>query len=208
MRHRKGYELLPVLRTREPPSGFQPFVERRRWQWRHQAEDRQPRRPTANFLQSSLRYARLVIVHTEDKRGDGITLRWASRPSTSAYSPGLLKPFFTSARLAGSMDSIPMKIHLPPEAAIRSTSSSSRSRLALICATQCTCALAAMMSRSNDFVRFTLMAKLSSIKKTAIWPPSSRARAFSSNNSFTTLSLVRNRMESPKNPVTVQNSHP
>src|SRR5215472_10309395 len=74
MRHRKGYELLPVLRTREPPSGFQPFVERRRWQWRHQAEDRQPRRPTANFLQSSLRYARLVIVHTEDKRGDGINV--------------------------------------------------------------------------------------------------------------------------------------
>ena len=63
-----------------------------------------------------------------------------------------------------------MKIHLPPEAAIRSTSSSSRNRLALICATQFTCAPAAMMSRSSDFVRFTLMAKLSSIKKTAIWP--------------------------------------
>src|SRR5215475_13827340 len=76
------------------------------------------------------------------------------------------------------MDSIPMKTHLPPEAAIRSTSSSSRSRLALICATQCTCALAALMSRSNDFVRFTLMAKLSSMKNTAIWPPSSHARAF------------------------------
>jgi len=40
------------------------------------------------------------------------TLRRASRSSTTAYSPGLLKPFFTSARLAGSMDSIPMKIHL------------------------------------------------------------------------------------------------
>src|SRR6266404_6202586 len=136
------------------------------------------------------------------------TLRRASRSSTTAYSPGLLKPFFTSARLAGSMDSIPMKIHLPPAAAIRSTSSSSRSRLALIWATQCTCALAAMMSRSNDFVRFTLMAKLSSMKNTAIWPPSSRARAFSSSSSFTTLSFVRKRMESPKNPVTVQNSHP
>src|SRR5216683_373816 len=103
------------------------------------------------------------------------TLRCASRSSTTEYSPGLLNPFFTSARLAGSMDSIPMKIHLPPAAAIRSTSSSSRSRLALICATQCTCAFAAMMSRSNDFVRFTLMAKLSSMKKTAIWPPSPRA---------------------------------
>ena len=32
------------------------------------------------------------------------------------------------------------------------------------------------MSRSNDFVRFTSMAKLSSMKNTAIWPPSSRAR--------------------------------
>ena len=63
---------------------------------------------------------------------------------------------------------MPMKIHLPPEAEIRSTSSSSRSRLALICATQNTCAFAAMMSRSGDFVRFTLIAKLSSMKKTAI----------------------------------------
>ena len=65
---------------------------------------------------------------------------------------------------------MPMKIHLPPEAAIRSTSSSSRNKLALIWATQCTWALAAMMSRSNDLVRFTLIAKLSSMKKTAIWP--------------------------------------
>jgi len=32
------------------------------------------------------------------------------------------------------------------------------------------------MSRSNDFVRFTLMAKLSSMKNTASGPPSSRAR--------------------------------
>src|SRR6267142_2108898 len=106
------------------------------------------------------------------------TLRWASRSSTTAYSPGLLNPFFTSARFAGSMDSIPMKIHLAHEAAIRSTSSSSRSRFALIWATQCTCAFAAMMSRSSDFVRFTLIAKLSSMKNTAICPPSSRARAF------------------------------
>src|SRR5207248_8117611 len=63
------------------------------------------------------------------------------------------------------MDSMPMKTHLPPEAAIRSTSSSSRNRLALIWATQWTWALAAMMSRSNDLVRFRLMAKLSSMKK-------------------------------------------
>jgi hypothetical protein len=34
------------------------------------------------------------------------------------------------------------------------------------------------------------------------------ARAFNIRSSFTTLSLVRNLMESPKKPVTVQNSHP
>ena len=33
------------------------------------------------------------------------------------------------------------------------------------------------MSRSNDFVRFTLMAKLSSTKNTVTWPPSSLAPA-------------------------------
>ena len=64
-----------------------------------------------------------------------------------------------------------------------------------------------MMSRSNDFVRFTLMAKLSSMKNTAIWPPSPLC-ARCQQSSFTTLSFVRKRMESPKNPVTVQNSHP
>src|SRR5260370_40596298 len=64
------------------------------------------------------------------------------------------------------------------------------------------------MSRNNDFVRFTLMAKLSSMKKTAIWPPSLLARAFNIINPFNTLSLVRKRMESPKKPVTVQNSQP
>ena len=34
---------------------------------------------------------------------------------------------------------MPMKIHFPPEAAIRSSSSSSRSRLALICPTHDSC---------------------------------------------------------------------
>ena len=43
---------------------------------------------------------------------------------------------------------------------------------------RCFWAAAAMMSRSNDLVRFTLMAKLSSMKKTAICPLSVRARAF------------------------------
>ncbi len=65
-----------------------------------------------------------------------------------------------------------------------------------------------MMSRSSDLVRLMLMAKLSSMKKTAIWPFSLRARAFNSSSSLTTLSLVRKRIESPKNPVTVQNSQP
>ncbi len=136
------------------------------------------------------------------------TLRWARRSRTAAYSPGLLKPFFTSARLMGSTDSIPIKTHLPPEAAIRSTSSSSRSRFALIWATQFNCAPAAMMSRRRDLVRLTLMAKLSSMKKMAIWPSSLWARFFKSRSSLTTLSFVRKRMESPKNPVTVQNSQP
>src|SRR5229473_455551 len=71
MGHRKGNELLPVLRAGEPPSGFQLFVQGRPRQWGHQAKDRQPRRPSANFPQSSLRHARRVIVHAKDKRGDG-----------------------------------------------------------------------------------------------------------------------------------------
>jgi len=112
----------------------------------------------------------------KDKGSDGKNVAPGEPVEHHSIFTWLVKPFFTSARLAGSMDSMPMKIHLPPEAAIRSTSSSSRSRLALIWATQCTCALAAMMSRSNDLVRFTLMAKLSSMKNTAIWrPPPARA---------------------------------
>src|SRR5438132_9161823 len=53
MCHSKGYELLPVLRTREPPSGFQSFVERRRRQWRQQAKDWQPRDRKSTRLNSS-----------------------------------------------------------------------------------------------------------------------------------------------------------
>src|SRR2546430_6447507 len=47
------------------------FVQGRRRKRGHQAKDRQPRRPGTNFLQGSLRYARRVIVHAKDKRGDG-----------------------------------------------------------------------------------------------------------------------------------------
>src|ERR1051325_9767124 len=41
-----------------------------------------------------------------------------------------------------------------------------------------------MMSRNNDLVRFMLIAKLSSMKKTAICPRSLAARAFSCSSSF------------------------
>ena len=78
---------------------------------------------------------------------------------------------------AGSIDSIPMKTHFPPDSAIRSTSSSSRSRFALICATHGNCAPAAMMSRSSDLTRLRLMARLSSMKKTATCPRSRLARS-------------------------------
>src|SRR2546429_6099497 len=61
MGHRKGNELLPVLRAGEPPRGFQLFVQGRRRKRGHQAKDRQPRRPTANFLQCSLGHSRRVI---------------------------------------------------------------------------------------------------------------------------------------------------
>ena len=89
---------------------------------------------------------------------------------------------------------MPIKIHLPPDSAIRSTNSSSRSRLALIWPTQESCAPAAMMSRSNALVRFTLMAKLSSTKKTAILPCVRSARAFSRSISSTMLWFERKRI--------------
>jgi hypothetical protein len=55
---------------------------------------------------------------------------------------------------------------------------------------------------------FNMDGKIIVDKKTAVWPLSLRARAFNKSSSLTTLSLVRKRMESPKNPVTVQNSQP
>src|SRR6516164_11689138 len=103
---------------------------------------------------------------------------------------------------------MPMKIHLPPDVAIKSSNSGSRSRLALIWPTQESSAPAAMMSRSSDFVRLTLIAKLSSTKNTANLPRVRRARSLRRSISLTMLSLLRNRIESPKNPVTVQNSQP
>src|SRR5580704_19483175 len=70
MSHRKGYELLPVLRPSEPPGGFQPFVERRRGQRGHQTKNRQARGPGANLLQRSLGHARRVIIHAKNKGRD------------------------------------------------------------------------------------------------------------------------------------------
>src|SRR5438105_3060968 len=63
-----------------------------------------------------------------------------------------------------------------------------------------------MMSRNSALVRLILMAKLSSIKNTITWPRAFRVRRFSRSNSSSMLSLLRNRIESPKNPVTLQNS--
>ena len=103
---------------------------------------------------------------------------------------------------------MPMNTHLQPASAIRSTNSSSRNRFALICAIHGNCASAAMMSRSRDLVRLILIAKLSSIKKIVILPRSFSARRLSRSSSATTLSFERKRIESPKNPVTVQNSQP
>ena len=109
---------------------------------------------------------------------------------------------------AGSIDSMPINTHLPPASAIRSTSSSSPSKFALICATQGSVAPAAIISRRSDLSLFLLIARLSSMKKTAICPFSALARALSLKSSSTTLSFERKRIESPKKPVTVQNSQP
>src|ERR1700719_431491 len=68
MSHREGNELLPVLGPGEPSGGFQSLVKGRRRQWSHQAENRQTRRPGANFLQSSFGDASAVIVHAKYER--------------------------------------------------------------------------------------------------------------------------------------------
>ena len=101
-----------------------------------------------------------------------------------------------------------MKIHFPPEAPIKSSSSSSFSKFALICPTHDSWAPAAITSRNSDLVRLTLIAKLSSTKNTAALPLLLLARSLIFSISSTMLRLDRNRIESPKKPVTVQNSHP
>jgi len=124
-----------------------------------------------------------------------------------AYSPGLLNALFYVSKV-GRIDGFhsdedPLasrgrdQINEPPIA----------QQMALIWATQCTCALAAIMSAAMICALY-VDGKIVVDEKIRNLAALSRARAFSSKSSFTTLSLVRKRMESPKNPVTVQNSHP
>ena len=94
MRHGEGYELLPMLGTREPPSGLQPFVKRRGRQRRQQAKDGEPRRPSANLLQSSLGDAGRVVVHAEDKRGDGINVALGQPIEDGGVLARLVEAFF------------------------------------------------------------------------------------------------------------------
>ena len=101
-----------------------------------------------------------------------------------------------------------MKIQMPPEAAIRSTNSSSRSRFALICATQIHLGIRGNDGAQQRLRAFDVDGEIVVDEKDGDLAALFFARAFNSKSSFTTLSLLRNRMESPKNPVTVQNSHP
>jgi hypothetical protein len=101
----------------------------------------------------------------DDKGCDGISAAPGKPLENRGILAGLFEAF-ASARLAGSKDSIPMKIPLPPETANQLLS---HNRLAPVCATQRTRRwqrghLAAVI----DFLRRTLIAKLSSTKKTAM----------------------------------------
>src|SRR5712692_288014 len=72
--HRKRNELLPVLRARQSSGGFQPFVKRRRGQWCEQSKNGQTRGPSANLFKGALRDSYGVVVHTENKRSDGVNV--------------------------------------------------------------------------------------------------------------------------------------
>jgi len=84
--------------------------------------------------------------------------------------------FFTSARLAGSMDSIPMKIHLPP-AARSDQRAPIPQQIGSDLGTQCTCAFAGNNVSRAMFCALYVMQNVVD-ENTAIWPPSS-ARALS-----------------------------
>ena len=136
------------------------------------------------------------------------TLRCASRSSTAAYSPGLLKPLFTICKV-GWVD----RLHADedPLAARR------RNQIdQFLIAQQIGADLRHPMHlrfRGNDVAqqRFRALHVDGEIvvdEEHRNLAALAFARAFSSSSSFTTLSLVRKRIESPKNPVTVQNSQP
>ena len=209
VRHRKGNEFLPVLRAGQPPRGFQPFVQGRCRQWGHQTEDRQPRRPSTNLLQRSLRHARRVIVHAKDKRGN--------RENVASGEPIEHRGIFT-----GLVESL---LHVSKVGGIDGLHAD-EDPLASRCRDQINEFLIAQqigadlrhpmhLRVSGDDVsqqRFCALyvdGKIVVDEKDGNLAASLCPRAtFSSNSSFTTLSLVRKRMESPKNPVTVQNSQP
>src|SRR3974377_643492 len=101
MCHRIGYEFKPVLRARKPSGRFESLVERRRGEWRKQAEDRQPRRPTANFLQSPLRHAWRVVVHAEDKRRNRIDVDLGNTIEDPGIFNRLVKSLFYIGKIGG-----------------------------------------------------------------------------------------------------------
>ena len=129
-----------MFRSCQTVRSHQAIVKRRRREWRQLSKDRQTRRPAFDLFQRAISNPCRVVVHAEDKGSHRIDVSRARRFSTVAYSAGLLKLLFMSLRFAVSIDSMPMNTHLPSDAAIKSTSSSSRNRLALICAIQGTCA--------------------------------------------------------------------
>src|SRR3989442_9327253 len=198
-----------MLGARQPAFSRQPVVQRGGGEGCDLTENRETRRPFADFGQGPLGDSRGVVIQAEDERRDGVDVA----PGQRLEPPGVFARLIEALLDAGQIGRV-QRLHADENpfaagiGAIRSISSSSRSRLALICATQLISAPAPMIARRSDLVRFTLMAKLSSTKKTAILPLLARARSFSISISCTMLSLVRNRIESPKKPVTVQNSHP
>jgi hypothetical protein len=142
-----------VFRAGQAPCGFEPFVKRRCGQRSEQSKNRQARRPSANFLKRAIGDTSSVIVHAENERSDCVDVALCESLEYGSIFTGFVEAFVDVGKICGINRFHADEDPLPPDAAIRSTSSSSRKRLALICATQWTCALAAMMSRSRDFVR-------------------------------------------------------
>ncbi len=72
--HLKWYELLPVLRPRQPAGGLKLLVKRCRGQRREQTEDGQARRPGANLLKCPFRDSGRVVVHAKNEGSDRINV--------------------------------------------------------------------------------------------------------------------------------------